>query len=190
MTPDLLPLFESINNEVIQLSYRWKIYLQLFDSGEENLHLLNTSGSNVFQILQKLIVDDTILALYRLTDKEKSSGQENASIKNFLTKATPYLNQASLDELSRTLIGLNFCVENLRAHRNKTIAHKDLDHAVGTKQLPDVNYDDLENSMENLRKIMSTLGKELFNWQTCYSVVSLPGHDGTGLLGVLKKARG
>ncbi len=188
MNTDLLPLFVSINQEVVQLSYRWKIFLQLFDSGEENLLLLNTNGSNVFQILQELILDNTILTLSRLTDKEKSSGQENASINNFLAKAKPRLNQISLDELDHTLGRLDSYVQNLRIHRNKAIAHKDMDHAVGARQLPDVTYDDLENSMEELRKIMSKFGKDLFNIQTCYSVIFKFDQDGVGLLGVLKKA--
>jgi hypothetical protein len=189
MNSDLLPLFESINQEVIQLSYRWKIFLQLFDSREENLQLLNKSGATVFELLQKLIVDDVILTLSRLTDKEKPLGQENVSIKNFISKATPYLSQTLPNELSCTLNRLDSLVQNLRVHRNKAIAHKDIEHAVGARQLPDVRYDDLENSMEELRTIMSKLGTELFNQKTCYSVVSKFGCDGQGLLSVLRKAR-
>ena len=186
---DLLGLFETINEEVIQLSYRWKVFRQLFDSGPENLSVLNKSGSYVFGLLQTLMIDDTILALSRLTDTERSMGRENASLKNLLEKSKPHLDQVTRDELTSSFLSLNAYVQNLRVHRNKVIAHKDLSHALGASSLPNVRYDDLENSMEILRKILTDLGLKLFNQQTCYEVTSRFGTDGEHLLSVLRKAR-
>ena len=76
-------LLESLENDYIQLRYRWEIFLQLYDSGEENIALLNSSGSNVFQLFQKLIIDDTMLSLCRLSDPERSAGKENASVHTY-----------------------------------------------------------------------------------------------------------
>jgi len=49
------PIFECVNQHVVQLTYRWKIYCQLFDSGPENIALLNASGGNVFLLFQSLV---------------------------------------------------------------------------------------------------------------------------------------
>ena len=37
-------IFHAIDEEVLQMFYRWKILQQLFGSGKENLDLLNRSG--------------------------------------------------------------------------------------------------------------------------------------------------
>ncbi len=80
-------ILESIENEFIQINYRWKIFCQLYDS-EENVALLNKSGSNVFELLQKLIIYDVISSLCTLPDPAKSAGKDNASIKGFWKKQT------------------------------------------------------------------------------------------------------
>ena len=189
-TVDLFTIFESINKDVIQISYRWKIYLQLFDSGEENLNLLNTIGSNVFSILQKLIVDDTILALSRLTDKVGLPGKENASIGNFLNMARPSLRETSLSELSNAYNKLISHSEHMRTYRNELVAHKDKKHVLGAKQFAGVRYEEIENSIEEIHNIMSMFWEYLFGYQTSSQVICQFGHDGTGLLNALKKYSG
>src|SRR4030042_5336764 len=79
-------ILQAIEDEFILLKYHWKIFCQLYGSGPENIELLNKSGSNVFQLLQKLIIDDAMLKLCRLTDPPKSAGKETASIKGYLEK--------------------------------------------------------------------------------------------------------
>lgn len=51
-------IFLSFYDRVVDLFYEWKIFRQLFASGEDNLRLLNESGSNVFVLLRNLIMDD------------------------------------------------------------------------------------------------------------------------------------
>jgi len=48
MGPKIAKMFKSLDREVINIFYRWKIFRQLFDGGEKNINLLNRSGANVF----------------------------------------------------------------------------------------------------------------------------------------------
>lgn len=155
-------VLESIKKEFIQLRYRWEIFLQLFDSGEDNVKLLNESGSNVFQLLQKLVIDDTMQTLCRLTDPAISAGKENASIYNYLSKSILEADlQAQinkhLDELSKTL-------QPIRNTRNWAIAHSDLSVRSKVKELPRITYDNIEFSIETINKILNILSGSSDNY--------------------------
>ncbi len=77
MDTEIRILFNCIHEEVVQLFYRWKMFRQLFGSGEENLNLLNQSGSNVFALLQGLIIENAFLTVCRLTDPERTGSYQN-----------------------------------------------------------------------------------------------------------------
>ena len=95
-------LLGAIEREFTQLGYRWAMFLQLFDSGQDNVDLLNKSGSNVFELLQKLIIDDVMMSLCRLTDPPKSMGYENASLEHLVGKLQEELPLAGGHDKIRT----------------------------------------------------------------------------------------
>ena len=191
MTATLESVFECVNQSVIQLSFRWKIFCQLFDSGPDNIALLNTSGAEVFCLFQRLALDDAIMALSHLTDPEfsgRSKSNKNASINYLLRKVTASLDQDTNTELQASLARLEDHVKNLRVHRNKALAHADLRHTLQPDALPQVLYDDLESAMKECRNLMGKLG-ELFFARTCsYDVIIPFGRSGSDLLSHLRKA--
>ena len=81
-------LANTVNDAVVQLSYRWQIFRQLYDSGTESIEAMNRRGSNVFQLLQKLIIDDVTLSLARLTDSATVGNNANASLPFLLGKSS------------------------------------------------------------------------------------------------------
>ena len=189
MLTNIESVFKCVNRFVVQFSFRWALYCQLFDSGPDNIALLNASGAEVFSLCQKLMVDDAIMALSRLTDPP-SSGKErdNASIPHLLNLAAPHLDKSTNDELQATLVQLRKLLQNALAHRSKALAHADLRHAVQTKALPPVRYDELEGAMEECRRIMRKLSKSLFG-RTCSHEVIIPfDRGGSALLAKLRKA--
>ena len=180
--------FEAIDKSIQQVFTRWKVYAQLFNSGEENVALLNSSGSYVFFLLQRLLLDDTILALSRLTDRPKSGGQENASIKYLIQVAAPTLAPDVAAEVNASLAELESHVTNARVHRDKAVAHADLQHAVGTASLPDISYAELEGAMNSLTNLMLRLGSPAIRRVGGYAPIIAFGADGNTLLAKLRKA--
>lgn len=172
-------LFQSLEKEFVQLRYRWTIFLQLFDSGEENIDLLNNSGSNVFQLLQKLLIDDTMLTLCRLSDPEKSAGKENASIYNYIKKASISLEkQTQVDAL---LAELEKHMKTIRDTRKWAIAHSDLAIKLEKEVSPRVTYDHIESSIDVFHQIFNLLSGSSSDY-----VPHIPyGCDGNKLLAVL-----
>lgn len=193
MTATLESEFECVNQSVIQLTFRWKIFCQLFDSGPDNIALLNVSGAVVFGLFQRLVLDDVIMALSRLTDpafsgRNKSDENANANIKYLLLKATESLDEDTNAKLQALFARLEDYVKNLRVHRNKALAHADLRHALQPEALPPVLYDDLESAMKECRNLMGNLGKLLFARACSYEIIIPFGRSGSDLLSHLRKS--
>lgn len=189
MDTEIRRLFSCIHEEVVQLFYRWEIFRQLFDSGEENISLLNRSGSNVFALLQGLIIENAFLTLCRLTDPGRTGSFQNLSIGNILGKISARLKDEQREDLSGKLERLEEATEKIRSHRNKRITHLDLNHAIKAERLPSVEYGDLEDSLELVESIMRDLHLLLWNADTYYSEPSIAyGCDGDHLLRVLRDA--
>ena len=181
--------FETIDRSVQQIFARWKIYNQLFDSGEENVALLNASGSNVFFLLQRLLLDDTILAISRLTDPPATGKNDNASITRLAALARPSLAPSVASEVDASLARLAQHVINARRHRDKAIAHADLQHAVDSLALPEIAYGELEGAIQELEKLMLRLGSSSVRRVGGYEPVLAFGTDGNALLQELRKAK-
>lgn len=191
MTATLESVFECVNRSVIQFTFRWKIFCQLFDSGPDNIALLNASGAEVFCLFQRLALDDVIMTLSRLTDPAYSGRnkiEENANIKYLLQNAADSLDQDTKAELQASLARLEDHVKNLRVYRNKALAHADLQHTLQPDALPQVLYDDLEGAMNECRNLMGKLGKLLFGRTCSYEVIIAFGRSGSDLLLHLRNA--
>jgi hypothetical protein len=181
-------LYSSTDRSISEVYARWAIYNQLFDSGQENVDLLNKSGSYVFHLLQRLLLDDTILALSRLTDPPKTGRYENASIAHLAELATPNLTSLTASEVSSLLASLKNHVVNAKVHRDKAIAHADLEHATGLAKLPEIAYSEIEGAMLDLETLMLKLGSSAIRRVGGYSrPVFAFGTDGNALLRSLRK---
>ena len=181
-------LLNAIECEFIQLVYRWQLFCQLFDSGQENIDLLNNSGSNVFQLLQKLIIDDVMMALCRLLDPDRSMGHENASIRNLLKKVKGRLSEETSMEVDAKLSELYEHMKKISTLKNKALSHSDFEHVLNAEPLPRPTYGELEKSIDAICSILNTLTGELHDYSASL-VPKMPcGHDGNKLLSVLAKA--
>jgi len=179
-------ILDPVNQQVIQLSYRWKIFLQLFDSGKESIELLNKSGANVFELFQYLVIDDAMISLSKLTDPNKSRGNENASISNLINKSKDSLSEKTFGEVEALEKELKVHVRNIRVLRNKILAHSDLEHKKSATTLPSVSYDNIENAIDILQAIVSKIASEACGWTTHYDSIIPYGCGGDTLLEILR----
>lgn len=187
MDVEVRTLFHRIHEEAIQLFYRWEIYRQLFAGGQENLNLLNRSGSNVFALLQGLIQENVFLTLCRLTDPEKTGAYENLSLRNLLGKAEAVFETNVHADLLGKLEQLENLTDKLRVHRRKRIAHLDLVHAINLERLSEVQYAEVEEALSSLGSVMRELHRLILDADTSYREPAIEyGCDGNHLLQVLR----
>ncbi len=180
-------LLNAIEREFNYLRYRWGLFCQLFDSGQANIDLLNKSGSNVFQLFQKVVIDDVMMTLCRLSDPDKSMGHENASIRNLFKKVKENLSEETNKEITTKLVELDRHMKKISILRNKALSHTDFEHALNTELLPRPTYDELEKSIDVIGIILGKITYELYSYTT-YAPLMPIGHDGNKLLHVLTKA--
>jgi AbiU2 len=180
-------LYGSIDRSIGQIFSRWMIYNQLFGSGQESVDLLNKNGSYVFHLLQRLLLDDTILSLSRLADPPKTGKHENASIRSLVSLARVKLTALAASDVDALLASFESHVSNVKVHRDKAIAHADLDHATGLATLPEVSYSEIEGAMRDLEAMMLRLGSITIRRVGGYSPVIAFGTDGNKLLDSLRR---
>lgn len=186
--PETAKMFESLDREVINLFYRWKLFRQLFDGGEKNINLLNRSGANVFALLLRLIRDDVYLTLCRLTDPAKSAGIDNLNLRFFLNELKADVNVLTALALESQFAELKTVTKPMREHRNKRLAHSDLKIAQKVNSLPSELRDELDDALHALAKLMEHLHMIVFKRTTTYMKgPNISGPDGRYLLGVLSK---
>jgi len=73
-------IFAALKTEIVDLHLRWIIYRQLYGTSEEAVDVLNRSGSNVFFLLQQLLLDDCALRISKLTDPVDQGKVANLSV--------------------------------------------------------------------------------------------------------------
>ena len=81
MPAPLGELHYALYNEVAWLHFKWKDFRALFATSPERIELLNSAAPAFFNGLQRLIFEDVLLHLCRLTDPPKSAGYDNLTLR-------------------------------------------------------------------------------------------------------------
>jgi hypothetical protein len=125
---------------------KWNEHKELFEKGEARIEVLNKSASNFFYFLNKLLFEDAMLHLCRLTDPPQTKGHSNLTIMR-LAEAIGHpelsANVRSASEQAR-----DRC-EFARKWRDKYLAHADLwtFQNKGASPLPEVLSRDIEEAL-------------------------------------------
>lgn len=183
-------IFAALKTEIVDLHLRWIIYRQLYGTSEEAVDVLNRSGSNVFFLLQQLLLDDCALRLSKLTDPADQGKVANLSVLQLLENISETDKDFPRREIEALIEALNARSEKFRKLRNKRIAHSDLGHAlkVADDPLPGISREDVERALHALRHVMNAVEQHYDRSQTLYeeTIVAYDA-DGNKLLSILAK---
>lgn len=183
------PLFKNLKYCVIVLWNDWLLYQQVFGS-PMRISLLNDSGGHLFHVLQQSMLDRFLLGLSRLTDPAATHGKTNLSLEALVEEVRAAGDRVG-GELCCQLKQLQESVSNLRKHRNKRIAHADLNALTDPELALDAySLGDIEAALRAVSTFMNTYELEVNESQTIYEQCILPmGHDGERLIKCLKQAQ-
>ena len=125
--------FSALWQEVAWLHMKWGEFVELFGTSSERVDLLNQAAPSFFHLIQDTLWENTLLHLTRLTDSPKSVGKPNLTIQNLPELATNSLDKVNIQRLVDIARDkTEFC----RDWRNRHIAHRDLDLALGGSASP------------------------------------------------------
>ena len=176
---DTLEVFALFKNRLSDISLNFTVYSELFDSSD-SVNTLNNFHSFVFGNYQKCLVDVLYLEIAKLFDP-KGNKDKNLSFLYLISltnsDSKPEL-EADFEELK-----ILFTSSNLKAYRNKLLAHNDLKAIQGIRAVkPEVTTETLEELLKRawtlFGKIEFTLGITEKAYQTS-PYIQLP--TGTGI---------
>jgi len=158
--------YEKVNEDVKWLHINWKLVKQLFGT-EEKVSIWNEVASTAGRLIQDALIDNVILQTTKLGDPAKSWKNYNLSMKQLIERLPSDVDPELEKQLGENLEKFHKCIENLKLHRDKSIAHKDLDHAI-FKTLPPIFVKDIDEALNLIRMFMHKIqkyykrGKELY----------------------------
>jgi len=184
-------LFDALAHEATDLHLRWIIYRQLYGSSEENVALLNKSGSNVFYLLQLLSLDDVALRLSKLTDPAAQGKFANLSVPALLESLQAGDPNCPQKAFSDPMATFAQACDKFRLLRNKRIAHADLHHSlkITDSPLPGISREDVEQALTAFREVLNAIQSHYLDGMTLYEeTIVAYDSDGNKLLNLLRRA--
>ncbi len=156
MGPELGQVCHELQNDFGWLVHKWLEHKELYRRGQERIDLLNSVASNFFYFLNKLLFEDAMLHLCRLTDPPRSCGKNTLTVR----RLAELVSEPTLKNVVQTKAdhAKNSC-DFARKWRNQRLAHTDLEtlrtgHAA---ILPSVNASNIEDAMNAISDVIGSV---------------------------------
>ncbi len=176
--------YSALWQEVAWIHKKWSCYIELFGTGPDRIELMNRAAPSFFRTVQDALWENVILHLARLTDSPKSKGRCNLSVRHLaqLVDGTP----AARDVQSLTTAALAAC-EFARDWRNRRIAHRDLELALGQNahRLKPASRAAVKTALVSLGALLNSVSEHFTNSTTGFGRGS-GGEDAVSLLYILR----
>ena len=137
-------ILDRLNRELVDLFLIWKEYSYLFRKSKTQVELLNKTAGGFFSTYQRLSLDSILLKIGKLFDPAKIGRNGNCSLFTLLTT------EKRLAHLEGDLEKIKEESKAIRQHRNKRIAHLDLQVANGEIGLESVTAEEIDQLLSSL----------------------------------------
>ena len=120
-------LFYSLYNEITWLTFKWIKFRELYGTKESRIELMNKAAPFFFFTIQKVLWDNLLLGITRITDPAEMRGKKNITfnaIGQFIQDKQFLLDFEN--DLVEIITDSEFC----RDWRNRRIAHLDYELSV------------------------------------------------------------
>ena len=156
--------------ETAQLNIMWKEFIELFGTKSSRIELLNRSAGAFFRMVPDGIWEAIVLHIARLTDPSQSPGgkdRQNLTLHN-LPDLIP--DPKLRDEVNQLCQEATANSKFARDWRNRRIAHRDLELALGgkAKPLPSVPIKQVNDALKSFEKIMNAIALPYMNSTTSF----------------------
>ncbi len=185
MGAQLGDLYFELYKEVVWLHLKWKDFRALFVSNPERVELLNKAAPYFFANLQRMMFEDVLMHLCRLTDPPQSMGRDNLTLQRLPNSITaPTLStqvQSNVDAAKQK-------TQFARDWRNRALAHQELPQSTGIRPLEPAKLRDVEGALEKIRQTMNCIEQYYQGSPVIYAESVEPPGGVESLLWHLKKS--
>ena len=201
MTPFVQGSFDHIPSEVREffsvlafdvtwLNAKWKIYRQLFDSGDDVVALLNSSGPSFFRIVQDALKADIFVSISRLLDPPSTKGRKNASLDRLAEDLGSEGESEAASALRPVVQQMRAKCDQILKRRNRILAHRDLPSALRLDMdaLRIIDPATIGQAIALAGRALNAVEASLSETSTAFEGITLHD-DARHILGLLRQAR-
>jgi hypothetical protein len=159
--------FSELWQGIVQVHMVWSEYVELYGTKPDRVEMLNASASNFFYMVQQVLWEATMLGICRLTDRSEVAGKSNLTIQNLYSLIDdPKLKGQILRLVDAAISQSEFC----RDWRNRYIAHRDLDVALGSTATPLAagTIKDTTSAIKALADVLNAIEAHYMDSETAY----------------------
>ena len=148
-------LFNDLSSDFDWLQHKWREHQVLFGGGAKRIELLNTVASNFFYLLNKMMFEDLMLHLSRLTDRENSRNDQLTLGRLAGAIADPALR----DQVQKATDQVAERCEFARAWRDHQLAHADRKYVRGEhlSLLPTVDASSVQGALVSINALLDII---------------------------------
>ena len=155
--PELGTKYHVLRNQVIHVHMNWALIVEL-TKDQERRSLLNSTGRHFFFEVHRAFVNDVLLRLSRLTDPARQGQHDNLSLWALLDDICDPCIRFRIKKLIEDAEGK---IRPLKQHRDKRIAHFDLDVALDPNvTLPPFNDQSVDEALSAAGEVLEQLQEE------------------------------
>ena len=149
-------------SDIAHLHMNWSNYLQLFGTDQDTVELLSTIASSYFSMTERVLRQDTLMRICRITDpsfSDRAQKKPNASMRQLLLQTSETLPAELRTEVESSLDVLDGLSGPIRDLRNKRFAHSDIDEVLQlkTEPLPGISPQQVEDVLARIRDTYALL---------------------------------
>jgi hypothetical protein len=156
MGKELGTQYAELWQELAQLNITWLEFIELYGIKKSRIELMNRSAGHFFRMVQDALWEGLMLHIARLTDRPVVLGRTNLTLHNLPALIPDPTLKSKIEAL---------CLEATdktkfaRDWRNRHIAHRDLDLALGTtaKPLPAVEIKQVNEALDCFTEILNAI---------------------------------
>jgi hypothetical protein len=157
--------------EIATVHINWAEFLELFGTKKSRVDLLNRSAGHFFRMVQDSLWETIVLHIARLTDPSQSPGGKDR-LNLTLHNLPGLIPDAKLK--AEVLALCNAATDQTkfaRDWRNRHIAHRDLDLALGgtAKPLPSVTIREVNDALRSFENAMNAVALPNLNSTTSFA---------------------
>jgi hypothetical protein len=179
-------------SDIAHLHMNWNNYRLLFTTDQETVDLLNAIAASYFMMTERLLRQDTLMIICRITDppfSDRAHKKPNASLRHLRLRVSDSLPVDLGAKVDSSLEALDELCVPIRDLRDKRFAHSDVDEVLQLKNepLPGVPPKRVEDVLAKMRDVFEAFEGHFLGSSTAFAHV-IQTSDARKLIHHLKRA--
>lgn len=176
-------VYHALGDEVAWLHLKWNDFRELF-AESDLVDILNSAAPAFFHDLQRQSWEDLLMHLCRVTDRAKTFGKENLTIRLLPDLVSSQQLKVELESLINVAVD---ATDFARDWRNRRLAHEELRVGRNVTPLASAKFDYIDTALTAIRTVLNRLEQHYLNKTVSYED-TIPALGGVqSLIAIVRK---